>query len=268
MPAFADARVSTAGIGALIGTASSAVSANSITVIVNGIEVIARTLTGVSPSVGQSVMLQRIGSNWFVVGVIPAVPVAAPPPPAIPPDRPPTDTPPPPKPKVRTGTLVVVPVSTATYRAGKWRSDTGHSVDSADTYQGNWGSGLGINTGCAFYGGKPTSLKGATVTRIAIKMRRIQGGVFGGQTMTLRLITQSRRPTGAPSLNESTAGPRLAVGGSVSTFILPNSWGTLLINGSRGGIGCFVSGSSPYIVTAGRGSWSSAWVLSISWRRG
>lgn len=268
MPAFADARVSTRSIKVWVGTVSSAVSASTVRVIVNGIELNARVVSGLSPALGAAVLITQSGSNWFVTATIPPVPVAVPPPPAQPPDTPPADTPPPPKPVIRTGTLVVVPVSTASFRQGKWRTDTGYSVDSADTLQGNYGSGLGINTGCAFYGGKPKSLGGSTVTRVTLKMRRTDGGTFAPQAMTLRLVTQASRPGGAPTLNESTAGPRLAVGDTTTGFVLPNSWGQALVNGTRGGIAMFVSSNSPYIRCAGRGRWSSAWVLGISWRRG
>jgi hypothetical protein len=159
-----------------------------------------------------------------------------------------------------------VPTATASFRDGSWRSD-GDPTNSFDLYQGRYGgSSYGRNTGCAFYGSKPHTLSGATCTKATLKVKRLSAGDFAARAVTLRLVSQTSRPGGAPTLNESTSGPSLAINGS-TTFTLPTSWGQALIDGTRGGIAINVSSDDPYIHLAGRGSWSAAMTLTLSWRR-
>ena len=268
MADFADTRVSLAGKGVLRGVAQTAASSGACLIKVGGINVTARVATGLTVAAGNIILAARLGSTYYVTNVIPAAPTSTPatPPPA---DAPPVDTgdpPPAPKPTVTTGTLTCVPVSTACYRDGSWRSD-GDPTNSFDLYQGRYGgSSYGRNTGCAFFGSKPHTLNGATCTRATVKIKRLSAGDYGAQSATLRLISQTTRPGGAPTLNESTGGPSLKIGDS-TTFTLPTSWGQALIDGTRGGIGISVSSDDPYIHVAGRGSWSAAFTVSISWRR-
>jgi hypothetical protein len=142
-----------------------------------------------------------------------------------------------------------------------------------DTYQGRYGgSGFGRNSGFAFYGSKPKSIAGATVTKATVKLRRLSSGDFGKRSPTLRLVSESTRPGSFPTLNESTTGPALGVQGQVSpsetAFTLPSSWAQSMVDGSRGGLCITVSSDDPYIRLAGRGAWSAAWVLTINWKRG
>jgi hypothetical protein len=268
MADFADTRVSFAGKGVLRGLAQTVPSGGACLVNVGGINVTARVATGLTIAVGNILLVARLGSLYYVINVIPAAPVVAPPPPPPPdstqPD--PGDPPPPPKPVTTTGTLTCVPVSTADYRDGSWRSD-GDPTNSFDLFQGRYGgSSYGRNTGCAFYGGKPHTLNGATCTKATVKIKRLSAGDFSSRSATLRLVSQTSRPGGAPTLNESTSGPSLTIGSS-STFILPTSWGQALIDGTRGGIAISIGSDDPYIQLAGRGSWSAAMTLTISWRR-
>jgi hypothetical protein len=265
---FADTRVSTAGLGVLRGTALTAPSGGACLVAVYGITVTARTATSVTVAAGNIVLLARLGSTYYVISVIPAAPTVTPAAPAPADSAPPStgDTPPAPKPVTTTGTLTCVPVSTACYRDGSWRSD-GDPVNSFDLYQGRYGgSSYGRNTGCAFYGGKPHTLSGATCTKATVKIKRLSAGDFAARSATLRLVSQTTRPGGAPTLNETTTGPSLKIGDS-TTFTLPTSWGQALIDGSRGGVAIAVSSDDPYIHLAGRGSWSAAMTLTLSWRR-
>lgn len=270
MADWSDVRVSTAGKGTLLGRADSTVSGGACTATVGGIQNTVRAVTGLTVAVGDTLLIHRVGSAYWAVGVAaaaPAVPLPAPTPPDVtPPDS--GDSAPIPKPVVTTGTLTCPPVSTATYRDGKWRSDTG-PTDSADTYQGRYaGSSYGRMTGCAFYGSKPRSIAGATVTRATLRARRLSSGDFAARTATLRLVSQSTRPGGAPTLNESTSGPSLAVNATNNSFVIPNSWAQAMVGGTRGGLAISISSDDPYIRLAGRGSWSAAWTLTISWRRG
>jgi hypothetical protein len=265
---FADTRVSFAGKGVLRGIAQTAVASGACLVTVGGISVTARVATGVTVAVGNILLLARLGSVYYVINVIPVAPTSTPatPPPA---DTPPPDTgdaSPPSKPVTRTGTLTCVPTATACYRDGSWRSD-GDPTNSFDLYQGRYGgSSFGRNTGAAFYGSKPHTLSGATCTKATVKLRRLSAGDFAARSVTLRLVSQTSRPGGAATLNESTSGPSLKINDS-ATFTLPTSWGQALIDGTRGGIAISVSSDDPYIHLAGRGSWSAAMTLTLSWRR-
>ncbi|MEU4168855.1 hypothetical protein AB0F46_18505 [Streptomyces sp. NPDC026665] len=268
MPDFADTRVSLAGKGMVRGTALTAPTSNACLVSVGGITVTARVAVGLTVAAGNIVLMARLGSLYYVVIVVPVAPTSTPatPPPAdtAPPDT--GDAPPAPKPTVRTGTLTCVPTSTACYRDGSWRSD-GDPTNSFDLYQGRYGgSSYGRNTGAAFYGSKPHTLSGATCTKATLKVKRLSAGDFASRSATLRLVSQTSRPSGAPTLNETTSGPSLKIGDS-TTFTLPTSWGQALIDGTRGGIAIAVSSDDPYIHLAGRGSWSAAMTLTLSWRR-
>ncbi|RPE44171.1 hypothetical protein EDD90_7401 [Streptomyces sp. Ag109_O5-1] len=268
MPDFADTRVSTAGTGMVRGIAQTAVSGNACLVKVGGITVTARAATGLTIAAGNVLLLARLASTYYVINVVPAAPTTTPATPA-PADSTPVDTgdtPPAPKPVVRTGTLTCVPTATACYRDGSWRSD-GDPTNSFDLYQGRYGgSSYGRNTGVAFYGSKPHTLSGATCTRATVQIKRLSAGDYAARSATLRLVSQTSRPGGAPTLNETTSGPSLTIG-ATSTFTLPTSWGQALIDGTRGGIGISVSSDDPYIHLAGRGSWSAAFTVTISWRR-
>jgi hypothetical protein len=266
---FADTRTSIAGLGVVRGVAQTAPSSGACLVKVYGITVTARVATGLTVAAGNIVLAARLGSTYYVISVIPAAPTSTPTPPAQPDNQQPDtgDQAPTPKPTVTTGTLTCVPVATACYRDGSWRSD-GDPTNSFDLFQGRYGgSSFGRNTGVAFYGSKPHTLNGATCTKATVKIKRLSAGDFAARSATLRLVTQTTRPGGAPTLNESTSGPSLKINDS-TTFTLPTSWGQALIDGTRGGIGISISSDDPYIHLAGRGSWSAAFTLSISWRRG
>ncbi|MFI0900556.1 hypothetical protein [Streptomyces sp. NPDC020983] len=271
MADWRDRKVRLAGRGALMGMAGGPVASGAVPVYVSGVLITARAVAGLSGvAVGTPLMLQRVGSSWWAVAAAAAAP-SVPPATATPPDGDSGDAAPPPKPVTTTGSLVVAPVATSSYRDGHWRTDIGPST-SADTIQGRYsGSSYGSSSGYAFYGSKPHTLSGATCTKATVKLRRLSSGDYGLRAPTLRLVTQTTRPSGAPTLNESTSGPSLGVQGQVSpsetTFTLPTSWGQALIDGTRGGIGMVISGDTPYIRLAGRGSWSAAWTLTLYWRR-
>ena len=267
MADWADTRVSLAGQGTLVATATTSVSGGAVLATAAGITITVRVTTGLSPAQGDRILVVRHGSVYWGIATIPAPPTVTPTPVAAPDTAPDTgDTAPAPKPTVTTGTLTCVPTATACYRDGSWRSD-GDPTNSFDLYQGRYsGSSFGRNTGCAFYGSKPHTLNGATCTKATVKLKRLSAGDFAARAVTLRLVSQTSRPSGAPTLNESTGGPSLKIG-DTSTFTLPNSWGQALIDGSRGGIAINVGSDDPYIHLAGRGSWSAAMTLTISWRR-
>lgn len=257
--------------GSQVGYAASTVSSGACSVYVNGIAFTARVLSGVSGiGIGTPVLLAKAGSSWFVTGVVPAAPAlpSVPDQGAYPSWR--GDIPPDPSRASVSGSLVVHPVSTASYRDGRWRTDIG-LVDAADVVQGRYiGSSDGVSTGCVFYGTKAQVLAGATVTSATLKARRVWGGDPGPVTAALWCLTETARPAGAPTLNETTAGPTLRAIGSPmenDAFAIPTSWATAMVAGTRGGVAIYVPTDDPYMVLAGIGSWTAAFALTINWTR-
>lgn len=266
MSSFSESHVSQQNQGVVIGKLMSTPAGSAANCYIQGVTVSVRIMAGVVVVKNDSVILVKHNQSWFVFGKVDAPPTLPPVPDVDTPDPPPeTQPPPPPKPVVRTGTLICAPIQTCTWRDGKWRTDVPGGTSAGDTLQGAY-AGYGNNTGCAFYGSKPRSLNGATVTRAVIRVRRDRAGVFSAVTTTLRLVTQSTRPGGAPSLTSSTSGPRLPVGGYDNSFDIPTSWAQAIVNGSAGGLAIY-SGSSPYVRLAGRSSWGPAWTMTIYWRK-
>lgn len=237
----------------ILVTATAAKSGSTVVAVVNGVETTVQVARDLTVAAGDVLLVERLGSQWFAVARLFA---------AAAPQAEEQPRPPDPKPAVVTGTLVVSPVETRSYRPSYgWRTDN------TDVYQGQYG-GWGNHTGCAFYGSKPRSLSGATVTDAKIRVKRLSAGTYAAQPTTMRLITQATRPGGAPTLTSSGAGPTLAVGSTTNGFDVPTAWAQAMVNGTAGGIAIYDSSGSPYVRLAGRGSWSPAFTLTISWRRG
>ncbi|MDW3849650.1 hypothetical protein NMK34_23840 [Micromonospora sp. BRA006-A] len=237
--------------GGRLVTATSAKSGSTVTAVVNGVSTTVQVARDLTVAAGDVLLVERVGAQWFAYArVFASAPTA-----------PPNDDPPPPKPTITTGTLIVAPVETRS-----WRPSYGWRSDNTDVYQGEYG-GWGNHTGAVFYGRKPRSLAGATVTKATIKVKRLSAGTYAAQSTTLRLVTQATRPGGAPTLGSTTAGPSIAVG-SQTTFTIPDAWAQAMVDGTAGGLAVYDSSGSPYVRFAGRGSWSPAFTLAISWRRG
>lgn len=257
MADFADTKVSLAGTGLVVGLATSAVSSGTAGVTVGGATITALALRGLTLAAGDPVVVGRAGSRWIVLGRFGTAAAT------VPEDAVEKDDP---VPTAITGTLVCAPVETRSYRpAGPgpaWRTDT------TDVVQGQY-SGLGNSTGCAFYGTKPRSLAGATVTSASIRVRRITGGDYAARTATLRLVTETTRPSGAPTLGSSTTGPSLAVNTTNTAFAIPTSWAQAMVDGTAGGLAVYEADGSPYMRFAGKGSsaLTGAWTLTIKYRR-
>jgi hypothetical protein len=236
-----------------LATATAAKSGSTCTAIIDGTVVTVQCARDLTVASGDVLMLILFDAQWFAVGrAFTAAPV----------DTAPDNTPPPPpKPTTVIGTTVIAPVETRSYRSGKWRTDND------DVYQGQYG-GNGNHTGCAFYGNKPRSLAGATVTRAVIRVRRPDaGGANAAQPTTLRQVTQKTRPGGAPTLTGSTSGPSLRRGQTTNSFAIPTSWGQAFVDGTAGGLAVYEADGSPYVILAGRGRWSAAFTLTLNWTR-
>ena len=236
-------------VDAVLATATAAKSSGTVTATVNGEIKTVQVARDLTVAAGDVLLLHRVGAQWFAscrlftaaVGEVE------------------NDAPPPSKPVEVTGRLVVSPVETRSYKGGTWRTDT------TDVLQGSYG-GTANNTGSVFYGSKPRSLAGATVTAATIRVRRARGGAYAATPTTMRLVTQATRPGGAPTLTSSTSGPRIAVG-STTDFTIPDSWAQAMVDGTAGGLAFYEADGTPYVRFAGRGTYSPAFTLTISWRR-
>lgn len=247
MSDFADTRAMMTGLGIITGTATTTVSLGTCKVNIGGVVATVNVVRDLTVAVGDVLAIARQGSSrWAFARLFTA------PPAVVEIDTAPTFA--------TSGTLVLTPVETRSYRSGAWRKD------SDDVVQGSYG-GFGNSIGCAFYGRAPRSLSGATITKAVLKVKRVKGGVNAAQATTLRLVTQATKPAGAPTLGSSTAGPSLAVGKSTTAFVVPNSWAQAMVAGTAGGLAVYDSGGSPYVRLAGRGSWGPAFTLTLTWQR-
>lgn len=241
---------------AIMATAITAKSGNTVTATVNGVDTQVQVARDLAVLLGDVLLVERVGAQWFAYArLFSAVDPTTYAPPS-------NETAPPPKPATTTGSLVTSPVETRSYRNSAWRTDN-------DTvYQGQFGGG-GNHKGCVFYGTKPRSLAGATVTGATIRVKRPTntGSTYGVAGSTLWLMTQATKPAGAPTLTSTTAGPTIAAGVE-TTFTIPTSWAQSMVDGTAGGLAFYDADGSPYLKFAGRGDWSPAFTLTIAWKRG
>ena len=238
------------GDGLRLMTATSGSSGGMCTAVVGGVPTTVVVALDLSVSAGDRLVVAAAGGRWYAVARVASGLVVDDQAPAAPPPTQPAS-----------GTLVCGPVETRSYRpTWGWRTDTDA------VYQGQYGSN-GNHTGCAFYGGKPRSLSGATVTGATLRIRRHNGGgVTAAQPLTVCRLAQATRPGGAPTVQATTAGPSLAWGAS-TTWRVPTSWAQAIVDGSSGGLGLYEADGAPYLICDGRSSWGPAFTLSIQWRR-
>lgn len=255
MPDFADIAPRLRGLGAVVGLARTALGGpgGTVTVDVGGEQVtvqVARNITTLAA--GDLVSLVRHGSTWYAVAQLGTAPVDL--------DTYSTDAAPTVRPDWVTGQYVLRPVDTGTYRDGVgWRTDT------TDLFQGDQ-SMTGRLTGAAFYGSAPAALDGATVTQAVLKLKRLPAGPWAAAAATVKAVTESTRPSGAPTLTGSLAAPSLTPGGSADLDI-GTTWGQGLIDGTYGGLAIDVAADTPYLRLAGRDSWAAGMAVVIDWRR-
>lgn len=249
MSDFSGTRVSLTGVAATVGTATAVVTGSVAMFNVQGAIVEIQVARDLTIAIGDVCLIQRVGSQWTALQRLYAAAPADPGNPVLPNPQPPSVD----------GVLLVPAVETRSYRGG-WI--TAHD----DVLQGDF-AGAGNYTGAAFYGSTARALDGATIIDATMLVRRkSSGGLPGAQVATLRLVTESARPAGAPTLTSSATGPSLAWG-EQAAFPIPTSWIDELAAGTAGGIAVFDADGSPYMAFDGRGALPSAWTLTISWTR-
>lgn len=234
------------------GYATAAPSSNAVSVLVGSQLITAQCPQGFVCVANDPLVLGKIGAAWIVVdryftAVGDTSGTAAPEPPPL----------------SSTGQNTFKPTRTVSYRSGGitgWRSDNDR------VYQGEYG-GNGNHTGCAFYGTQVATLTGATVTSAFIKASRVSGGAYAAEPTTMVHITETSKPSGAPTFGGSYSGPSLAVGATNTKFMIDTSLAQGLVDGTWGGIGFHVSSGSPYVVFAGLSDYSGAFALTINWTR-
>ncbi len=163
------------------------------------------------------------------------------------------------------GTLTIRPVSSGSHRsADGWGSPLRDELR-----QGAYSSSTryGYYSGAWFYGtGAFADLKGRTVTRIQLTIRRATGsGVYAAEPIYVWTTKNAVRPSGAPYFVSKVGEYRLAVG-DTGTFTLPDWVGQRLANGTALGLGIRYSGTSDYLAVVGRGAYVDSGRLLIDWR--
>lgn len=236
-----------------VAIATSAKTGSTCTANVQGIETTIEVARDLTVAVGDALVLIKAQgrSRWVAVQ---RLGLAAPPAP----EETPVAVPAPSAPQK--GKAVISPVETRSRRGTKWREDDD------DVRQGAW-SGEPNNLGAVFFGNKvKDKLAGKTVASASIRVRRPdRGGMNAAQPTTMRLMTDKTRPSGAPTLTSSTAGPSLRRGETDGSFTIPTSWAQALVDGTSGGIAFYDADGSPYVIFSGRGDYSGAFTLTINW---
>jgi len=235
--------------GTLLATATAAASAGKVTAMINGVVRTIWSARDLTVASGDVILVVRFGATWLAIARFgTAAPAAA--------DY--TDNPPDPNPLVVQGTLAVLPTYTGTYRDSRWVTSSDQAIQGAH-------GGYGNATGAAFYGTKPLSLTGATVTGARVRLQRSSAGDQGPAAGTLRLVTEAIRPAGAPTLGASVALPPM-VPGQVLDVPLTTSWVQSMVAGTAGGLAVFDADGSPWIPYTGRSA-GGGFTLTIDWER-
>lgn len=247
----ADVAAWLSGVPSGIGYAQGAKSSGLLNVRVAGHTVTMLAARDVTFAAGDQVMFVRAGDQWAAVCRLGTAAVT---------DAADVQTPPAAKPDTVRGVHSFTPVETRSRQGTRWRTDN------TDVYQGSIGAG-GNHTGCAFYGQAPRAIDGATVTAATLQVRRRNGGGLAtAQATTLWLVTEATRPSGAPTLTSSTAGPSLRWG-QVDDFVVPTAWAQAIVDGTAGGLALHDADGDPYVIMDGRGAYTAAWALTIEWTR-
>ena len=213
-------------------------------------------LAAYTPTVGDVVYLDWLGTQPIAIGKAGKTGT----PPAPDPVSPPAPKPPPPQPP-QLGSTTFAASSCGTYRVGDgWRDDA-----NGDVIQGTSDGYPGLNSGAWFYGGRvKATLSGATVTGAQIWLGRTSGGTYAAQPVHVQRVGHDARPAGTLSFTGSATDVAVAVG-QTGWFTIPASLAQSLVD-SGGSIG-IQAASGPYARMFGLSKSGQAGALKISWRR-
>lgn len=163
-----------------------------------------------------------------------------------------------------TGTLVVPATAIRSWRDNEGWSGASESNSAA---QGAYSTRWGYYRGCYFYGSAFSSLKGATCTRLRIRLhRKGAGGIAGPENVYLALHAHASIPSGAPYFTTGARRVGSLAWNDTAEFDLPVSWGQALINGTAKGIGHLYLGTADYAVFHGLGTDSLSGRLTLDWK--
>lgn len=235
--------------GALTGVAVSAPSGGLVTVNVNGVLRSVRAARDVTIAAGDVVLVHRFGSLWAASARLYTGAVSE-----MPPILADLDANPP----TVTGATEVLPEYTGSYYSTGWAADT-------LVHQGVRG-GMPNATGAIFYGSKPRTLAGATVTSARLEQIRRIGGPDASTASTLALLTEATLPSGAPTVAATAAGPTTDMVATIS-YTIPTAWAQQIVDGTAGGLGLYDADGSPWLKFDGRGTRPPAFTLVIDWSR-
>ena len=68
-----------------------------------------------------------------------------------------------------------------------------------------------------------------------------------------------------PTFGGGTTGPRLAWGESNTHFGISNAMAQGLVDGTWGGLGIHIAGSTPYVILSGLSAYGGSGALTIKW---
>lgn len=216
-----------------------------------------------SPNIHDVVIVAKSGQTLYCLGALNTGPVPLPDPENPEPELPSGGgtsggemSPTPPPARVEQ-TMSFRPTFTGTYRGASWRTDT------TDLYQGQ-GPVAGTDYGAAYYGGALAPVGATEALSGTVRIRRLPTGKSASLSPRMRLLTDSERPSGAPSFSAEFDGPALAID-EASVVTLPVDWVAALLNGSAGGIG--IGGGDAYMRLAGPSNWAPAMELTLTYRK-
>lgn len=115
----------------------------------------------------------------------------------------------------------------------------------------------GDNRGCWFFGTQFAGVKGRNITKVAIKITRLEGGTYAGVTHTLKAHGYSTKPSGQPSYLDWSQTFTLAVGSSTTVTITNSTILNAIKDGTckgfglynNGGVYSVCSGSATVVIT-------------------
>lgn len=149
--------------------------------------------------------------------------------------------------KVTTKVVTYKATSANTYRStvyNNWKND-------GTARQGNWG--YGTCNGCFFFGSQFNNLKGKTIKKVEVKVKRQTGGYQASRPIRFKMHNHTSKPSGAPSYLTSWDDTlNLSVGSSGTLTITDTAVLSAIQNGKCKGFGIeYGSSKTNYLVLSG-----------------